>query len=272
MLIGKNEIGPDVMEMVDSGVKAGLGTQAEMLLQFLNLQRLMAERLANGKSVDLGFVILHSTYYRHNWKERLLNKMGATKTRAWSLQDANKLVNPELYDAIMLSPSERLLLIKMDLFAMHHKAGYLYRRIEVEHKPHWWDMVDAVESARLKELGPFRYAKYVASVVVDSIDTSIRLLQKWTTAVTRWTHVSVERTDKGFYRLLPARTQTWAVRTLRLLPLRPDQLGVVQGTAGDPACLSFEAIGVPKMSDDEPPVEDVRNDRGHLPEPENREA
>lgn len=199
----------DVLELVDAGVAKGLGSREYLLLLYTSFTKLMANRLLNeNKPVDLGFVVLHCSPYRANWKE-ITRKRNAWY--GWAKVGkgfrGNPATNPESPLVGNDSARFRYRLTRLDLLAMHHIGGYVYRRVEVEHTWRWWWMVKKIESSRLLTLGDKKYAQYVIASIVSSIEATVRIYRKWFTAVSRRDWFKFEYDSDGLCRFVPTQSR-----------------------------------------------------------------
>lgn len=212
------------------------------------------------KPVDLGFIKLHPTHYRQNWKSVLLGrfpKLGLA---------TNKFTKPEL-DYIMHATGFTEMLLSLDLLAMNPTKHYLYRSVEVELTKTWYKAVYDVEMARKKRLGVFIYASRCMDSVKRSLPAMQRIYRQWLAHIARPTAKDIPGRRFGSMRMVPyqgdARRSDF-VSTGVLHPVVPNKMPSFK-PASLPNSVFAPAENLPKLPNLQPDGTLLRKHRGDVP-------
>ena len=147
------------------------------------------------KPVDLGFIKLHPTHYRQNWKMILLGrfpKLGAALSHL-NEKDANYVLHRSGFLEAMLS---------LDLLAMNTINGYCYRGIEVEFTKVWYKAIKDVELSRKQKLQGFNYASRAMGSVKRALPTMVRIYRQWLANIARPSTLAFPGVRVGSFRMV----------------------------------------------------------------------
>ena len=258
----QKSVNRDVLELVDAGVVAGLGERETLLYHYTSLIKLMGDRLANCKSVNLGFIILHSTPYRIGWERHML------KHHDNSHYYDSEMKFPFAPDSAKVTDAqrERLSMVRSILFAMNRKRSYIYYRVAVEHTGQWCKMSRTVEMAKFAALGSQKYAELFIENVVASIGATVKIYRQWRAFVQGRLPLRIVLYNYGTYRLIHPHPEYFDRHTRRYLPLTRSQIDRVAGTPCpcEEDGLSEAIEGVPAVSDLQQATKDMRDGEAEL--------
>ncbi len=115
--------------------------------------------LQEKKSVDFGFMIMHPSPHRGNWKQALVAlfpKLGPTIVGKSRLER----------EALLTASGLPVKMLSGELLAVSQER-YVVWGIETELKRSWWKAMFRYESAKFKRLGSTGYAAYIARAITD---------------------------------------------------------------------------------------------------------
>lgn len=115
--------------------------------------------LREKKSVDFGFVILHPSPHRANWKQAMVALFP-------SLGPAMLGKPRAVRDAILTSSGFTTKMLSGELLAVAQER-YVVWGIETELKRSWWKAMLRYEAAKFRKLGSTSYAAYIARSIVS---------------------------------------------------------------------------------------------------------
>lgn len=120
-------------------------------------QAAMEWMLVEKRSVDFGFVILHPSPYRANWKQIMI---ALFPTLGTALIGRPRLVK----EALLTSTGFTTKLFSGELLAVS-SGRYVVWGIETELKRSWWKALFRLETATLSALGSVQYAAFTAKQI-----------------------------------------------------------------------------------------------------------
>ena len=193
--------GKGIEELVDFAFAHGIGECREQVhYWFSQLVRVMIERLVNHElPVDLGFVRLHNSPYRVNWKSVIMSKfptLGRVLTRAGTTSEQFEIADRAMFTDELLS---------LSLLMTSRHGGHCLRSVEVEMRQEWWKIIGRAERDRKAKLGEFDYAKYFTHSMRAQLPTSVSLYVAYCAQVALDSAAHAEGEQLGAFKLVPHR-------------------------------------------------------------------
>lgn len=253
----------DLNDFIDSLYQRGVGKSRDEVAywwrQFCN--HMLDWLVMKEKPVDLGFMKLHPTHYRQNWKPLLLGRFPKFGIAI------HKLVDPELkYMLHKIGFLEALL--GMDILAMHHGRHYLYRNVEIELGRTWLRSVRDVEVERRRRLGVFLYAQHSMDSVRRGLPTMLRLYRQWLAHIARPSVKDLPGGRRGKFRMVPycrPKNPAYALSTAVLHPVVPNKMPKYQ-PAGEYDDVFAKVEDMPPLPGLQPDASQLREHSGDFSE------
>lgn len=119
---------------------------------------MMKTLVETSEPIDFGFFALHSTPYRDNWFNYILQRLpllpAAIRGKSKAAREAHlAAIN---WDGELMGPG---------LLAVSHRLAFF--RLAVVPRKAWWRFMVAHQKHQLKILGPVKYCRYVGRVVAS---------------------------------------------------------------------------------------------------------
>lgn len=139
--------------------KSGVISYAQLSVLYPAIcQGAMEWLLQEKKSVDLGFMLLHPTPHRANWKQAMIAMFPQLGP---SILGKARVVR----EAILTSSGFETKMLSGELLAVGSEK-YVMWGIEPELKRSWWKAMYRYEMSKFSQLGSIGYATYIAKAIV----------------------------------------------------------------------------------------------------------
>ncbi|HEU4344378.1 MAG TPA: hypothetical protein VFU31_22690 [Candidatus Binatia bacterium] len=221
----------DLNDFIDALYQRGVGKSRDEVAywwrQFCN--HMLDWLIMKEKPVDLGFLKLHPTHYRPNWKPLLLSrfpKLGIALHKLTGIDMKYILQTSGLLEA----------LTGMDILAMHRERHYLYRNVEIELGKTWYRAARDVELARRRRLGPILYAQHSMDSIRRGLPAMLRIYRQWLARIARPSVKDIPVGSRSRFRMVPnlrPANPAYALSLAALYPVVPNKMPEYQPASLD---------------------------------------